>query len=339
MPIRSQPAVTPIAFVKAIVLAYEKYGLDPSRALTAAQIPRRLLNQPDARITATQMETISATAMQELDDEALGWFSRRLPWGTLGMLCRASLTSPDLNVALKRWCRHHHLLADDIALTLTVEGAVATCAVEERVDLGAMREFCLVASLRNIHGYACWLIDSRIPLSEVTFPFAPPGHHEVYPLLFPGPIEFESSRAGFSFDAQYLAMPLRRDERALRKMLQRALLLPVLQYRHDRLLMQRVHDLLRTSAAQFGNAETIAGALHISTRTLHRRLKEEGVSLQQLKDEARRDHAIEQLCRTARPVKQIALMAGFRNEKSFARAFRDWTGRTPSEYRRREKEL
>jgi hypothetical protein len=42
------------------------------------------------------MEIMSGAAMQELDDEALGWFSRRLPWGSYGMLCRASITSPDL---------------------------------------------------------------------------------------------------------------------------------------------------------------------------------------------------------------------------------------------------
>lgn len=53
------------------------------------------------------MEVLSATAMQELDDESLGAFRRKLPWGSYGMLARASLTSPDLAVALKRWCRHH----------------------------------------------------------------------------------------------------------------------------------------------------------------------------------------------------------------------------------------
>jgi AraC-type transcriptional regulator len=89
-----QVAATPIAFVRAMVLAYEKYGKDPGAALRQAQITPKLLCLPNGRITASQMETISGLAMQELDDEALGWFSRRLPWGSYGMLCRASLTSP-----------------------------------------------------------------------------------------------------------------------------------------------------------------------------------------------------------------------------------------------------
>ena len=71
-----------MAFVKAIVTAYLRQGMDPAQALGEAQIAPEQVNNADARITAWQMETLSGTAMQELDDEALGWFSRRLPWGS-----------------------------------------------------------------------------------------------------------------------------------------------------------------------------------------------------------------------------------------------------------------
>ena len=327
-------AATPIAFVKAILLGYEKYGVDPAEALRLAQIPPSLLQRPPSRITAAQMEAISGAAMQELDDEALGWFSRKLPWGSYGMLCRASLTAPDLGVALKRWCRHHRLLTEDILLTLEVSNGVATLAIEERCDLGALREFCLVTILRYVHGYACWAIDSHMSLVQATFPIPAPAHHAVYPLLFPGPVYFNEPKAGFSFDAQYLSLPMRRDERALRTMLKRALPLTVLQYRRDRLLVQRVRELLRSQPAQYGRADALAAALHVSVRTLHRQLHEEAASLQELKDEIRRDQAMEQLCRTVRSVKQIALAVGFRNEKSFTRAFRQWTGSSPSDFRR-----
>ena len=56
-------------------------------------------------------------------------------------------------------------------------------------------------------------------------------------------------------------------------------------------------------------------------------------SLQVLKDAVRREQAIEQLCRTTHPIKQIALSIGFASEKTFARAFRQWTGESPTEYR------
>src|SRR5438132_7625554 len=331
---RTSTAATPIAFVRSIVLAYRKYGVDATEALRHAGItPALHRSGVDARVTAAQLEALSGAAMQELDDEALGWFSRKLPWGSYGMLCRASLTSPSLCVALKRWCRHHRLLTDDILLRLMVSASVATLSIEENRRLGAMREFCLVTSLRYVHGYACWAIDSLIPLLEARFPFAPPEHRRVYPLLFPGPVHFDAEQAGFSFDAQYLALPLRRDERALRLMLGRALPLTVLQYRRDRLLLQRVRQVLRERPDEVHSAGSLARRLHVSTRTLHRQLQEEGASLQELKDEARRDHSVELLCRTDRPVKQVAAAVGFRNEKSFARAFKQWTGDSPSEYR------
>lgn len=326
-------AATPIAFVKAVVQGFERYTSDPAEALARAQIAPALLQRPEARVTAAQFEALCAAAMQQLDDEALGWFSRRLPWGSYGLLCRASLSAPNLGVALKRWCRHHRLLVDDIVLHFSHDGDSATLRIEERRDLGPLREFCLLTSLRYLHGYACWAVDSRITLREARFPFATPLHAEVYPLLFPGPVRFDAAEAGFSLDMHYLDLPLRRDERALRTMLQHALPLTVLQYRRDRLLVQRVRELLQAPGGVGLHAEAIARALNVSLRSLHRHLHQQGASVQVLKDEARRALAQDLLRRSRQPVKQIAHQLGFRSEKSFARAFRQWTGSPPSEWR------
>ena len=337
-----------MAFVRAIALAYERRGLNPGKALAQAQIAPQLLNDDSARITAWQMEQISDAAMQELDDEALGWFSRRLPWGSYGMLARASISSPTLQVALARWCRHHGLLADDIALHLATSGNTndtATLAITEARDLGALREFCLVSVLRNAHGLACWMVDSRIPLIAAEFAFDAPPHADAYAVLFRGPATFNAPHTALHFDARYLHLPLRRDEQALRQMLQHALPLTVLHYRRDRLLVQRVRQLLAAPlsgqpahALPQHSAESLAALLHVSPRTLHRQLKEEGATLQGLKDEVRRTRAVELLHRTQRPIKQVAEAAGFENEKSFIRAFRGWTGQSPAEFRKARSE-
>ncbi len=330
-----------MAFVRAIALAYARRGMSPLGALAQAQIAPDALHEADARITAWQMERISDAAMQELDDEALGWFGRRLPWGSYGMLARASISAPNLRVALARWCRHHGLLADDIALHLASDGGTAELAITEPRDLGALREFCLVSVLRNAHGLACWLVDSRIPLLGADFAFPAPPHADAYAVLFRGPATFGAARTAIRFDARYLGLPLRRDEPALRQMLQHALPLTVLQYRRDRLLVQRVRQLLGAPAAGHPahalaqhSAESLAAQLHVSPRTLHRQLKEEGATLQALKDEVRRARAVELLQRSDRPIKQVAEAAGFLNEKSFIRAFRGWTGHSPAEFRR-----
>lgn len=333
------PAATPVAFVHAILMAYQRYNVNPSSVLRRAHIAPELLDDPLACITAKQMEMISGAAMQELGDEALGWFGRPLPWGSYGMLARASISAPHLGMALKRWCRHHGLLADDISLRLTVAGTTAMLSITENRDLGPLREFCLVSVLRNIHGLACWLINSRIPLQDAQFPFAAPAHFTAYDVLFSGPTTFDAVHASLRFDARYLAQPLRRDEAALQQMLQRALPLTVLQYRRDRLLVQRVRQALATHPAMTHSAADLAALLHVSPRTLHRQLKEEGASLQTLKDEVRKARALELLLRTERPVKQVAEAAGFLNEKSFMRAFRGWTGQSPAEFRRQLQSL
>ena len=325
-------AETPMAFVKAIVMAYTQRGLDPRTALSTAQIAPSSLQQTEARITATQMEWLSATAMRELDDEALGWFSRRLPWGSYGMLVRASLTAPTLGVALSRWCRHHNLLTDDIRLNLSTSDGLAHIELHEAHDLQALREFCTVSVLRNALGVACWLTDSRIPLSATTLHFAPPPHADSYRVLFDGPCQFKAPHSRLSFDAGYLQLPLRRDEAALQSMLQRALLLTVRPYRRDRLLVERVRQTLAEHPEHSRNADDLAAWLNLSPRTLHRQLKEEGASLQQLKDSVRREMAADLLLRTQRPIKQIAAEVGFQNEKSFMRAFKGWTGQTPDEF-------
>jgi len=327
-------AATPIAFVQAIVEAYEKYGKDPSQALHSAQIKPEFLRNPKHRISALQMERISGAAMQELDDEGLGWFSRRLPWGSYGMLARSSISAPNLAVALQRWCRHHGLIADDIRLRLDTTGDQATLTITEHTDLKSLREFCLVSVLRNLHGLACWLVDSRIALQGAQFPFPAPEHQDVYSVLFSCPTVFGAASAMLCFDARYLELPLKRDETALQLMLKRALPLTVHQYRRDRLLVQRVRQALIGQPEYTHSADDLAALLAMSSRTLHRQLKEEGASLQALKNEVRRLRAQELLLRTKRPVKQLAQATGFKNEKSFIRAFRGWTGLSPTEFRR-----
>ena len=325
-----------MAFARAVAAAYRRHRRDPREALRQAQITPSQLADPAVHMTARQMEVLSTVAMQDLDDEGLGAFARRLPWGSYGMLARASLGAPTLGVALQRWCRHHGLLADDVALRLVADGAVAEVQLRERRPLpAAVRELSIAFLLRNVHGLACWFIDSRIPLRGASFPYAAPPHADAYRHMFPGgPLAFGADAAAIRFDAQYLRLPLRRDEKALTQLLRnRALQLTVLQYRRDRLLVPQVRQALAAHPERAHSAESLAGLLHVSPRTLHRQLKEEGASLQQLKDEVRLERARELLYRTDRPLKQIAAAVGFRNEKSFSRAFRARTGVSPGEFR------
>ena len=333
--LKSHPAITPMAFVQAIVRAYEARQMSALGALEKAQIPPELINDAEERITALQMEALSDAAMRELDDEALGWFERRLPWGSYGMLARASISAPHLGLALARWCRHHGLIAQDLQLQLGEQAGIATLTLHESRPLGSMREFCMVSVLRNIHGFASWLINEPISLLHASFPFAEPAHADVYKVLFaPGSIAFDAPVASLQFEARWLQAPLARDEAALNRMLQRALPIQVRPYQREKTLVQRVRHLLAASGEEQQTAETLSRQLHLSQRSLHRQLKEEGISLQALKDDIRRERAIALLLRTSRPIKRVAQACGFLNDKSFIRAFRLWTGLSPSEFRK-----
>ena len=326
---------TPAAFVEAVVQAYAQRGLSAASALAKAHIASSTgagAGLEAGHVSALQFERLCFAAMQELDDEAPGWFRRRLPWGSYGMLARASMGAPTLGAALALWCRHHGLLTDDVQLTIAATDLHASVRIDERLCASAPREFALLSLLRNVHGLACWWIDSRIPLQAAEFPFAAPPHAQVYARLFPGPVVFDAPAASLRFDARYLDLPLRRDGAALEQMLRRALPLMVRPYRRDRLLAMRVRHLLQDDLAH--TAESLAAALALSPRSLHRQLASEGMALQSIKDEQRRARALELLQRSQRPIKQIAREVGFGNDKSFARAFHLWTGMTPDECRR-----
>lgn len=331
------PAFTPIAFVRCVAQAYVQRGMEVGVALQQAQIAPALLADDQARITALQMELLCAHAMRELDDEGLGWFQRRLPWGSYGLLARASISSPSLGLAVARWCRHHGLLTGDLALALQVDGPLATIRVQARRDLGVMQEFCLLSVLRNLHGFASWLVDTRLPLRQASFPFPAPAHQAVYGRLFDAPVRFGAAAASLELDAHWLQLPLVRDEAALNTMLQRALPLQVRPYKPAQPLVQRVRQALAAHPQCSHTAATLCAELHLAPRSLHRQLQAHGTSLQALKDAVRRDRALHLLQRTDTPLKRVAQACGFAGEKSFIRAFHQWTGQAPGAYRQAQR--
>ena len=71
----------------------------------------------------------------------------------------------------------------------------------------------------------------------------------------------------------------------------------------------------------------------MTAATLRRRLEAEGTSYQDVKDQLRRDLAIDRLCNSTMSVADIAALVGFRETSAFHRAFKKWNGVQPGEYR------
>ena len=333
-----------MAFVQAVLAAFA--ARDEGSAVTQAAIAQVLaaaqITPADLRqhssVSAQQFERLCDAAMRALDDEALGWFERRLPWGSYGMLARASSGAGTLGLALARWCRQHGLLTESIALQLITQGGVAEIRLVERQPLRVSPEFARVSVLRNLHGLACWWIDSRLPLRAARFTHAAPPHAAAYASMFPGPAEFGAAHTALVFDAAYLKLPVVRGEAELSRMLHRALPLMVVPYRRDRLLVDRLVRILRSQPELAHTADSLARQLHVSVRSLHRQLLAEGESLQALKDRVRRERA-QHLLRGPLPVAEVAAAVGFANAKAFSRAFSQWTGLSPQAFRKQAEAL
>src|SRR5206468_7403809 len=79
--------------------------------------------------------------------------------------------------------------------------------------------------------------------------------------------------------------------------------------------------------------EHVARELHVSKRTLQRRLTEEGITFQQLMEEARRELAQHYLLHSSLELNETAYLLGYEDANSFFRAFHEWEGTTPGQWR------
>jgi AraC-like DNA-binding protein len=77
----------------------------------------------------------------------------------------------------------------------------------------------------------------------------------------------------------------------------------------------------------------IAGALHMSPRTLQRRLADEGTSLNAIIDAVREEIARAKVLDRSLPLGEIAYLCGYSELSAFLRAFKRWTGKSPSDMR------
>jgi AraC-like DNA-binding protein len=81
-------------------------------------------------------------------------------------------------------------------------------------------------------------------------------------------------------------------------------------------------------------APHVASALHVSSRTLARRLEEEGTSFKDLTEQIRKNLALRYVGQTDLAFSEVAFLLGFSQTTAFHRAFKRWTGQTPLDYRR-----
>jgi AraC-like DNA-binding protein len=302
--------------------------------LSAAHIPRALLDQPGARVTEEQFSTLYRSLAIELDDEMPGVFSRPLRSGALKFLCLSLLDAPNLETAMHRFGQFFHLVLDDFRFESRRGDLVATLALHPGSTGAQPSMLGQELMLKLAHGIASWLIGQRIALLQVQFAFPRPAHALEYLYLFPGPAKFDCNQTSMQFSSRYFDLPVRQRKANLRRFLARAPEDWIFVSFNEQLFSHRVREHLASRLPDVPSIEEAAEGLHCSVRTLCRHLAAEGTAFQVLKDELRRDIAIQRLTGTHEPIAIIAGDVGFGDPTAFHRAFRHWTGSTPAAYRR-----
>lgn len=325
-----------VRFVQALLASViRRPDYDPAWVSNVGLAPE-LLSLQGTRITMEKFAELYRALAIQMDDETLGFFSRPLRNGTLKYLCLSMLSAPALRVALNRFCNFYRLINDDILFEVShAQGGLVRIALHERNDLGASRVLALELMLMLVQGVSSWMIARKIPFVRITFPFDRPAHAAEYDHLYPGPVFFNEPVTALYMDAAYMYEPIRQDQISLRRFLRNAPMNWFYFLDTERPYTHKVRSYLQERLEEGVNVEQAAHALHLSARTLARRLADEGSSFQRIKDALRRDLAVELLDKTREPVASIAQTLGFEDATAFNRAFRQWTGSAPGVYRKR----
>lgn len=278
--------------------------------------------------------------VRALGDEGFGLFAHKLRPGTFEFLCRSAIGAPTLGVALERAARFLGVVLPDMEVRIAVEHDRARIEIAERRRLRAKaadhrRVFALEWLLRLLHGLACWLAGRSLPLDSVAFPYPRPAHAADYARVYTEHSTFGSPTLAATLQASLLALPVRRDEDQLSAFLEGAPGKIAMLYRRDREIALAVRELISASIARPPDFGEVARSLHVSARSLHRRLSEEGTSFRLIKERVRKERALYMLENTKQGVSEIAVALGYSEPSAFFRAFVGWTGMAPRKYRKR----
>lgn len=304
------------------------------RVLQQAGVSAIFLRQPAARVTPAQFVAAYKAAAAELDDEMHGLWSRPIRGGTLKYMMLSLLDAASLAVALYRFTHFWNLLLDDYRLALVRTGGRMGVVLEPRAPTERVNVLGHELMLKLAHGIVCWLLDREVALEGVEFAFASPPHREDYAFLFPGPVSFAAQRSAIWFPAALGSTGFRRSRLELWTFLRRAPEDWAFTTINERLLSARVRQHLAAQEMPAQEIGAVASAFGLSVRTLTRRLGAEGRSFRAIRDDLRRDMAVQLLTQSRASIDSVATLVGFNNTAAFCRAFRGWMDATPSAYRK-----
>ena len=308
----------------------KEIGVDPAKA-----------NDPSSTISTKQFSSLWQYLWDRLDDEFLGFTNKPSKRGTFATACKLARRSPSFTHFFKEMTRIYSLVESDIIMSLEPREEQQALTVINHAPEADIDHFIIEYILFYWHRLACWFSNQKIKPLYAEFTYPEPEHAELYQLIFQCPVHFNAESNALIFDDNFKNLHPIRSRSELYEFLNRLptdfLSIPG----KDSSLETRIRVLiLKRSREQlsFPTLEQLADALYMSRTSLGRKLAAGNTSYRQLKELIRRDLTMEKLSRTKMSIADIAQLVGFSESASLNRAFKNWTGMTPQQFRGQNKQ-
>jgi len=336
----------PTGYVRNLLNEAAAQGFDTEELLAFVGIEsHEIENQTE--FSAERFGLLYQRVMYIAQDEFFGMFSGgKVPNGTFRMMCHAIIHCKTLEKAIYRASDFHEICRGaQIKPILVRKGRFAkvSFAPTDNADID-FTDFLqhepperIRTSLSMWHHFVSWLLGTRLELKAAYFTFRQPEDISQYRMLFQSEVRFDQHDNAFVFPSRYLDYPIVQSEQSLRSFLKTAPYQLITMVNNDKSLKAQVIALIgKDFSRELPGAEEVASTLNLSVSTLRRRLLEEGTSYQKIKDECRKDAALNYMNSVQLSINDVAGLMGFDEPSAFFRSFKKWTGQTPGEYRRSE---
>ena len=322
-------------YINATISGAVKQGVSAAMLLRQAGIPHDLCTQPQARVTDTQLAQLIKAVWRLTGDEFLGFTAYPCKNGVFALMAESVLHVQTLGAAMQHCARFYEVVRDDLNAAVILgdsEVEFQLCLKQPELDKEhLLQEFLLLV----IQRFCCWLVGQQLAIVKTSFSYAPPDHVHEYRLMFGDNLEFNARVSGFTISQRLLRLPVVREPESLQAFLaaspEGVLRRPQLD---DTYQTQVRRLIIESGIATPPCLGSLAETLHMTTRTLRRKLKEEGATYRQILDRLRCDMAIQLLTEEALSIAVVSQRIGFAEPAVFCRAFKRWMGVAPSSYQR-----
>ncbi|RDS78790.1 AraC family transcriptional regulator [Dyella monticola] len=313
-----------------------RHGIASDGWFAGLGITRPQINEPSLRVSYRQARTVISRALRGLRYPALGLLiGRNETIGSFGLLGLAMMTSRNFGEAMNVGIENHKvcgsLLDVDLAVVDAQHVAVQTWPRFGEIELLPFLCEELFASCLAI---ARELVGPKITPVRMEFTYPAPSYAAEYITTFQCDVRFGAQHNRIVVDANWLAHPLPGYNPLTSR---QALALCHQQLRGTTSadeIVGSVERLLRSRLRDHPRLTEVAHTLHLSERSLRRRLAESGRIFREIHDRVRAERALELLRAGQMSVAEIGIELGFSDPREFRRAFKRWTGMPPQLARR-----